>query len=174
MWRLTIEIRVLEKEFVYRINQHIGLLYKVCNIYCREQEDKKDLLQEIILQLWKGYASFKEEAQFSTWMYRVALNTAISNYRKMSRQPRNMLLEAAGFEIPDPSTMVYGDERIKLLYRAIGLLNAVEKAMILLHLDGCTYNEIAIITGISNNNVGVKLNRIKIKLEKTLSKYEYK
>lgn len=160
-----------EKQFVVLINQHIGLIYKVCNIYCRDPEDRKDLFQEIILQLWKGYPTFREQAQFSTWLYRVALNTAISNYRRAVRRPQSSLTEA-GIDIPDPGELSFGDEKIRLLYKAIEQLTPIEKAMILLHLDGCTYNEIAAIAGISNNNVGVKLNRIKTKLEKILLVYD--
>lgn len=162
---------LLEAEFVTLINRHIGMIYKVCNIYCQDPEDRRDLFQEIVLQLWKGYPSFKQEAQFSTWLYRVALNTAISNFRKITRRPRNISLTEAGIDIPDPAAISAGDEKIKLLYKAIEQLTIIEKAMVLLHLDGCTYNEIAAITGISNNNVGVKLNRIKSKLEKILIVY---
>lgn len=161
----------MEKEFVTLVNRHIGLIYKVCNIYCPDGEDRKDLFQEIVLQLWKGYPAFRQEAQFSTWLYRVALNTAISNYRRAIKRPQSSLTEA-GIDIPDPGELSFGDEKIKLLYKAIEQLTAIEKAMILLHLDGCTYNEIAAIAGISNNNVGVKLNRIKNKLEKILTAYD--
>lgn len=161
----------MEKEFVTLVNRHIGLIYKVCNIYCPDGEDRKDLFQEIVLQLWKGYPTFRQEAQFSTWLYRVALNTAISNYRRAIKRPQSSLTEA-GIDIPDPGELSFGDEKIKLLYKAIEQLTAIEKAMILLHLDGCTYNEIAAIAGISNNNVGVKLNRIKNKLEKILTAYD--
>lgn len=163
---------LLEKEFVTLVNRHIGMIYKVCNIYCQDPEDKKDLFQEIVLQLWRGYASFRQEAQFSTWLYRVALNTAISNYRKVVKRPRKTSLAEAGIDIPDAADISFGDEKVKLLYKAIEQLTPIEKAMIMLHLDGCTYNEIAAITGISNNNVGVKLNRIKSKLEKILTAYD--
>lgn len=169
--RLTIEMALMEAEFVTLINRHIGLIYKVCNIYCQHPEDRRDLFQEIVLQLWKGYASFRQEAQFSTWLYRVALNTAISNFRKTIKNPHKIPLAEAGIDIPDPDSMGVVDEKVKRLYKAIEQLSAIEKAMILLHLDGCTYNEIAAIAGISNNNVGVKLNRIKTKLEKILTIY---
>ncbi|MDF2189920.1 sigma-70 family RNA polymerase sigma factor [Paraflavitalea sp. CAU 1676] len=162
---------LLEAEFTDLLNQHIGLIYKVCNIYCADKEDRRDLFQEIVLQLWKGYAGFKQEARFSTWMYRVALNTAISNYRRVRSRPRRVSLEDAGIDIPDPGALPTANESVKLLYQAIAQLTPVEKAMILLHLDGCTYQEMAAITGISNNNVGVKLNRIKSKLEKILAVY---
>ena len=164
---------LLEKEFVTLVNRHIGMIYKVCNIYCPDPEDRKDLFQEIVLQLWKGYASFRQEAQFSTWLYRVALNTAISNYRKTTKRPHRTSLAEAGIDIPDPADISFGDEKIRLLYKAIEQLTVIEKAMIMLHLDGSTYNEIAAVTGISNNNVGVKLNRIKSKLEKILTTYDY-
>lgn len=169
--RLTIQMALLEAEFVALINRHIGMIYKVCNIYCQDPEDRRDLFQEIVLQLWKGYGSFRQEAQFSTWLYRVALNTAISNFRKAVKSPHKVSLAEAGIDIPDPASLGGDDEKVKHLYKAIEQLSAIEKAMILLHLDGCTYNEIAAIAGISNNNVGVKLNRIKSKLEKILTVY---
>lgn len=162
---------LLEAEFVTLINRHIGMIYKVCNIYCQDPEDRRDLFQEIVLQLWKGYPSFRQQAQFSTWLYRVALNTAISNFRKTIKSPRSLSLADAGIDIPDPEALIEGNEKLKSLYKAIEQLSAIEKAIILLHLDGCTYNEIAAIAGISNNNVGVKLNRIKSKLEKIISLY---
>ncbi len=142
------------------------MIYKVCNIYCPDPEDRKDLFQEIVLQLWKGYGSYRQDAQFSTWLYRVALNTAISNFRKAIKRPHKTSLTDMGFDIPDAAGISGGDERVQWLYKAIEQLTPIEKAMILLHLDNCTYNEIAAIMGISNNNVGVKLNRIKSKLEK--------
>lgn len=160
----------LETEFVNHLNRHIGLIYKVCKVYCQHPEDRRDLFQEIVLQLWKGYAGFRKEAQFSTWMYRVALNTAISNYRKKSRVPNSVLLPDLDFDVPDPADLT-NNEQVRVLYQAIAQLTVVEKTMILLHLDGCTYLEIASIAGISQNNVGVKLNRIKSKLEKIVSVY---
>lgn len=165
------EMAIPEKEFIALVNQHIGMIYKVCAIYCREAEDRRDLCQEIILQLWKGFGTYRQQAQFSTWLYRVALNTAISNYRKAIRRPHKITLPEGSWDMPDETAMSGGDERVKLLYKAIGQLSPVEKAMILLHLDGCTYQEIATIAGISHNNVGVKLNRIKSKLEKILTLY---
>jgi RNA polymerase sigma-70 factor (ECF subfamily) len=162
---------VLEAEFVGLVNRHVGMIYKVCNIYCPDPEDRKDLFQEIVLQLWRGYASYRQEAQFSTWLYRVALNTAISNFRKAIKRPHKVSLTKMGIDIPDAAGLSGGDERVRLLYKAIEQLTSIEKAMILLHLDGCTYHEIATIMGISNNNVGVKLNRIKSKLEKILTQY---
>lgn len=83
------------------INKHAGIIYKVCSMYGLEKEDQKDLFQEIVLQLWKSFPSFREASQVSTWMYRIALNTAISRFRKERRIPQGNSLSAAEFEIPD-------------------------------------------------------------------------
>jgi RNA polymerase sigma-70 factor (ECF subfamily) len=153
----------LEKEFVQLLNTHAGIIYKVCQLYCRTPADRQDLFQEIVLQLWKSYPKFKQEARFSTWMYRIALNTAITHYRKEQRRPQAVFLE--GFEMPDLAASNSDNEDIRILYKAIEQLSAVEKAIILLFLEERSYEEIAEITGITKNNVGVKLNRTKQKLD---------
>jgi RNA polymerase sigma-70 factor (ECF subfamily) len=153
----------LEKEFVQLLNTHAGIIYKVCQLYCRTPADRQDLFQEIVLQLWKSYPTFKQEARFSTWMYRIALNTAITHYRKERRRPQAVFME--GFEMPDLAAANADNEDIRILYKAIEQLSAVEKAIILLFLDEKSYEEIAEITGITKTNVGVKLNRTKQKLD---------
>jgi RNA polymerase sigma-70 factor (ECF subfamily) len=153
----------LEKEFVQLLNTHAGIIYKVCQLYCRTPADRQDLFQEIVLQLWKSYPTFKQEARFSTWMYRIALNTAITHYRKEQRRPQAVFME--GFEMPDLAAANADNEDIRILYKAIEQLSAVEKAIILLFLDEKSYEEIAEITGITKTNVGVKLNRTKQKLD---------
>lgn len=153
----------MEKEFVQLLNTHAGIIYKVCQLYCRTPADRQDLFQEIVLQLWKSYPTFKQEARFSTWMYRIALNTAITHYRKEQRRPQAVFME--GFEMPDLAAANADNEDIRILYKAIEQLSAVEKAIILLFLDEKSYEEIAEITGITKTNVGVKLNRTKQKLD---------
>ncbi|RXK81033.1 RNA polymerase sigma factor [Filimonas effusa] len=155
----------MEKEFTQLLNTHRGLIYKVCNLYCSSQEDKQDLFQEIVLQLWKSYATFNEnKGRFSTWLYRVALNTAITHHRKEQKKPRSVYLEH--IQIPEPADPGLDSEDIRLLYKAIEQLSPVEKAVILLYLDGKSYEEIAEITGITRTNAGVKLNRTRQKLDK--------
>lgn len=161
----------MEKEFVQLLNRHAGIVYKVCIIYCDTATAREDLFQEIVLQLWKAWPSFRSDARFSTWMYRVALNTAITNYRRELRVPRRMPLE--GLEIPDLSGTGKDEEAVRMLYKAIDQLNIIERAIILLYLDGSSYEEMSEITGITCNHVGVKLNRIKMKLETILKTLHY-
>lgn len=155
----------MEKEFISILNQNAHILYKVCNLYCDVPEDRSDLFQEVVLQLWKAFPNFRKEAKISTWMYRIALNTAISNFRKRSKGFLKVSLSEGGFEIPDPSQLSAENENVAALYKAIAQLSSVEKAVIMLFLEEKSYQEIAEIMGISKSNVGVKLNRIKSKLE---------
>ncbi|MGA0560610.1 RNA polymerase sigma factor [Larkinella sp. VNQ87] len=157
----------MEKEFVRLLNQHPGLLYKVCSLYGPKPEDREDLFQEIVLQLWKAYPTFKHESSVTTWLYRIALNTAISNYRRKTVRVQAVPFSDSDLQIPDLSDDTLADE-VKALYAAIEHLSPIEKAVITLYLDDKSYEEMAAIIGISKTHVGVKLNRIKTKLEKLL------
>lgn len=159
----------MEQEFTDIINKHRGIIYKVCHLYCNTEEDRRDLFQEIVLQLWKSYHSFRGDAQISTWMYRVALNTAITMYRKDSKRPTGISLSIAEFELPDITDLSDNSENLRKLKLAIEQLSKIERAIIMLYLDEKSYVEIADIIGISQSNVGVKLNRIKTKLEKIIN-----
>ena len=158
----------MEKDFVEMLNTHRGIIYKVCNLYCHDEEEKKDLFQEIVLQLWKAYPSFRSESLNTSWMYRVGLNTAISNLRKEVKKPDRKSITAEEFQIPDMSFDTEQEEKLGMLKLAIEKLSEIEKAIIMLYLEEKTYDEIADIIGISNSNVGVRLNRIKQKLEKII------
>lgn len=161
---------VLRAEFIKLIAQDQALIHKVCSMYCRNPEERKDLFQEIVLQLWRSYPTFKHESKVSTWMYRVALNTAVSSFRKESRRPQHGSLDDMDLQIPAaPDTSAEYELKIKYLYTAINQLSQVEKAIVMLYLEEKSYDEIAEIIGITKNNVGVKLNRIKAKLEKLLT-----
>lgn len=153
----------MEKEFTNLINKYRALIFKVCNIYCGDVESRKDLFQEIVLQAWKSYPNFRKDAGASTWLYRIALNTAISNFRKESKKPDSLPLTTATFEIPD---LASNDEKENLpaMQEAISKLTDVEKAVILLYLDEKSYEEMSDIIGITISNVGVRLTRIKNKL----------
>lgn len=155
----------MEKEFIQLINDHRALIFKVCNLYCRDPDSRKDLFQEIVLQLWKGLPGFRKESAVSTWIYRVSLNTAISNFRRESKRPGGTPISLKDFEIPD---MEGADdkERRGALHQAVNKLTEIEKAIIMLYLDEKSYEEISEIIGISIGNVGVRLNRIKGKLSK--------
>jgi RNA polymerase sigma-70 factor (ECF subfamily) len=128
--------------------------------------DREDLFQEITLQAWKAYGSFRGDARFSTWLYRVALNTAITFFRKEKRRPGLHLTDSLPEQADDTHDPV--EEQLKAMYAAIGELSRIDKALIMLYLEDYSYNEIGEMMGITANNVAVKMNRIKTKLkEKT-------
>ncbi|MCB9065665.1 MAG: RNA polymerase sigma factor [Chitinophagales bacterium] len=147
------------------IQQHERLVYKVCSIYTDTNEDSRDLFQEIIMQAWRSYPKFKGEAQESTWLYRVALNTAINHQRKKNRSPVVLYPELLHQHPEDQLPDAYKEE-YKILQRMIAELPRLDKALILLYLEDRSYNEIAEILGISPSNVGTKLNRIKDRMKK--------
>jgi RNA polymerase sigma-70 factor (ECF subfamily) len=126
------------------------------------------LFQEIVLQLWKSFPGFRKESANSTWIYRVALNTCISNFRSESKKPEKQSLTLLEFEIPDMSGETDEKENRGTLNLAIEKLSQIEKAIIMLYLDEKSYDEISDIIGISNSNVGARLNRIKRKLSKLI------
>ncbi len=155
----------MEKEFLHIIQNNQGIIHKVCKMYCDIDEDWKDLYQEIVAQLWKAYPSFRNESKITTWMYRVALNTAITAFKKEKRRPDRDNLVSGSFQIPDKNEEAEREEDIKLLHRAVARLTGIEKSIILLFLEDKKYDEIAEITGITQNYVRVKMNRIKKKLK---------
>ncbi|HQJ86097.1 MAG TPA: sigma-70 family RNA polymerase sigma factor [Prolixibacteraceae bacterium] len=155
----------MEKEFLDIVGANQGIIHKVCNIYCDDEEDRNDLFQEILAQLWKSYPSFRKESKFTTWMYRVALNTAITSFKKIRRQPGFNRLSDQNLQIADEMSSLEMDENIALLKQAVSKLSGIEKLIILLFLENKNYEEIAEITGITQNYVRVKMNRIKKKLK---------
>ena len=155
----------MEKEFLQIITENQGIIHKVCSIYCDMEEDRRDLFQEILVQLWKSFPSFRYESKFSTWMYRVAINTAITAYKKESKRGKSSPLGKEILSVVDDSYDFEYEENIKKLYSAISQLTSIEKSIILLYLEDKPYEEIAEITGITQNYVRVKMNRIKKKLE---------
>jgi len=155
----------LEKEFLQIITENQGIIHKVCSIYCDMEEDRRDLFQEILVQLWKSYPSFRSESKFSTWMYRVALNTAITTFKKDKRKPDKTGFPFDNIQLIDDVYDPEAEEQIRLLNRAVSQLTGVEKSIILLFLEDKKYEEIAVITGITQNYVRVKMNRIKKKLK---------
>ena len=162
----------MEKEFLQIIKKNQGIIHKVCNIYCDDQDDRDDLFQEIVAQLWKSFSSFREESKFTTWMYRVALNTAITAFKKTKRRPDQNRLTYENFQVKDENYDTETEEEIKNLHRAIAQLTGVEKSIVLLFLENKKYEEIAEITGITQNYVRVKMNRIKKKLKKFMETEE--
>lgn len=158
-----------EKDFIKQVTDAQGIVHKVCAVYCADAEQRKDLFQEILIQLWKSYPSFKNNAKFSTWMYRVSLNVALQYVRKNKRKPQEVEFSAALRNLSDQGVDDHYEEELQLLYSAISQLNDVEKAIIMLYLEDKGNEEIAEIIGISQNYVRVKMNRAKTKLRKILN-----
>ena len=157
----------MRKEFVDILNNHRGLIYKVCHLYCDDPEDRKDLFQEIVLQVWKSLGSFRQESTIGTWMYRIALNTAITHFRKEKRLGGKVSL--TGIDIPDLNDSNEKEDQLRELFKAIENLDRIDKSIILLYLEEKNYEEISEIIGLTRTNVGVRLNRIKIKLSNTIT-----
>lgn len=155
----------MEKEFIHIITENQGIIHKVCSIYCDLEEDRRDLFQEILVQLWKSYPSFRSESKFSTWMYRVALNTAITSFKKDKRQPDKPGFSYDNIQLVEEIYDTRTEDQIKMLNQAVSQLSGIEKSIILLFLEDKKYEEIAEITGITQNYVRVKMNRIKKKLK---------
>jgi RNA polymerase sigma-70 factor (ECF subfamily) len=152
--------RELEERFRNLMEEHKKILYKICHSYCRNPADRDDLAQEILFQLWRSFASFDERVRFSTWMYRIALNVAISFYRRETVRGRHVMADGEGLldSIPEGP----GDsENVQTLYRWIGDLDPLNRALVILYLDGNSYREIAEVLGISETNVATKIGRIK-------------
>jgi RNA polymerase sigma factor (sigma-70 family) len=162
----------LEKEFLHIITENQGIIHKVCSIYCDMEEDRRDLFQEILVQLWKSYPSFRSESKFTTWMYRVALNTAITSFKKDKRQPDKSGISYENLQLAEEMYDTRTEEQIRILNRAVSQLTGIEKSIILLFLEDKKYEEIAEITGITQNYVRVKMNRIKKKLKLLMNNEE--
>lgn len=157
-----------EKNFINLIQEHQGLIHKVCILYEHEPEARNDLFQEIVLQLWKSFSSFRGEAKITTWMYRIALNTAISGLRKQGRKIKTEDLHDMHLNLSDgpPDNQ---EENFQRLQWAIMQLPEIERAMIMMALEEIPYEEIAETIGITQNNVRVRMNRIREKLRKLMT-----
>ena len=158
----------LEKEFMDHIIQNEHMLYKISNIYSSSREERQDLRQEIIYQLWRSYPSFAGRSKFQTWMYRVALNTAI--YFNRRKDP--ITSDLSNIEAEDDETWKEQEEQLKKLYRSIRTLNQIDRAVIFLYLEKNSYEQIGEITGISTKNVSVRIVRIKEKLRQIIKNGE--
>jgi RNA polymerase sigma-70 factor (ECF subfamily) len=156
-----------EKDFIALVNQHQGLIHKVCLMYETDREARNDLFQEVVLQLWKSFHTFRGEAKITTWMYRIALNTAISGLRKKKRSVETEDIHDGHLNLTDGDG---GDpeEQFKRLQGAILQLSEIDRAMIMMALDEVPYEEIAETIGITQNNVRVRMNRIRERLRKLM------
>lgn len=160
-------------KFLATLDTHKKIIYKVVNSYCKNKEDRKDLEQEIIIQLWNSFDKYNAEYKYSTWMYRIALNVAISFYRKEKKWLviNDFYKEDSIYIIADENkNKTELDYNIKLLREFINSLNELNKALMLLYLEEKPYDEIAEILGISKTNVATKISRLKLKLKKEFQK----
>lgn len=157
-----------ETEFVALLDEHQNIIHKICRLYTNNEVEHEDLFQEISIQLWRSYGRFEGKSKFSTWMYRVGLNTAITLYRKekkrLNTQPLNDQFTAIAQE--DYNAQI--DEQMVWLYQKIKDFSEIDKALVLLYLEDKRYDEIAETLGISAGNARVKMNRIKERLKKML------
>lgn len=162
----------MEKDkFIEVIKDNQKLIFKICYSYCSNPENRKDLQQEILMQLWNSFSKFDGRVKVSTWIYRIALNTAISYYRTdCKHKNKNVTIDASIISLSifeyDSSDQ---DEKIAMLYEFIDSLNEMDKALILLYLDDIKQKEIADILGISETNVATKISRIKKRLNEQFS-----
>ena len=161
-------MRLSENDFLELLKEHQNIIHKICRVYAYDDASQKDLFQEISIQLWKSYPSFEGESKFTTWMYRVGLNTAITLYRKNKMkilgEDLTMLPELKAYEEYDDTKEI----QIRWLYEKIEAFSEIEKALILLYLEDKRYTEIAETLGISEVNARVKISRLKRKLKTML------
>ena len=160
--------RDLEKEFMDHIIRNEGMIYKICNIYSSSYEEKQDLKQEMIYQLWRSFHSFRGRSKFQTWMYRVALNTAI--YFNKKKNP--VTADLSNVEVEEDEGWKELEEQLKKLYTAIRSLYKIDRAIIFLYLEKNSYEQIGEIVGITTKNVSVRIVRIKERLREIIRKME--
>lgn len=160
-----------KETFTAAIKENEGILFKIASVYTNTVDDRNDLIQEIIYQLWKSYGSFKQQSRFSTWMYRVALNVAIYQLKVSKKRILTVPIEDQlyHYQQNDDSGM---EEKWKLFRQQIEELNLLDKAIVTLYLDNKSYDEIAEVIGISSSNVGTKLSRIKEKIRTRILKQQ--
>jgi RNA polymerase sigma factor (sigma-70 family) len=165
-----------EAEFLKHIESNKGILFKICRIYQDNAEDRDDLLQEMTMQLWLAYDSFKGESKFGTWMYRVALNTAIAFFKKQKRRPDDQNLPYDFERAEELSRANEEEEKLAMFYKAVRQLNKVEKALLYLYMEDQSYEDIATHLGITPLNARVRMSRLKDKLKEITKKmnYEYR
>ncbi|MRI00334.1 sigma-70 family RNA polymerase sigma factor [Kriegella sp. EG-1] len=159
----------LEHQFVTDLESNQNIVHKVCSLYTNDRDSHSDLFQEITIQLWKAYPKFRGESKFSTWMYRVALNTAITLYRKSKRSIQTQDYESVIFKIKADVYDETEEQQLKLMYKAVKQLGDIDKALVFLYLEDKNYSEISETLGITEVNARVKMNRIKNKLRTILN-----
>ncbi|WP_280744694.1 MULTISPECIES: sigma-70 family RNA polymerase sigma factor [unclassified Parabacteroides] len=151
----------IKEAFLQMVQENERLIYKVCSFYVSEEYPMADLYQDVICNLWTGFPKFRSESSFSTWIYRIALNTCISGLRKVMKKPESIPVSALQEVLVEPENI---SEQLKEMYRLIHQLKTMERAIVLLYLEEKSYQEIADITGLTVSNVATKLKRSKQKL----------
>lgn len=159
-----------EDEFIQLIQENQGLIYKIATIYTRDRVEQEDLCQEIVYQTWKSFDQFKKASKPSTWLYRVGMNTAISNLNRSKKQVTAVPMDGLELNLMDEVDS-QKEEQIKLMYTGIRKLGLLDRGIVFLYLEGKNHEEIAEIVGISVSNVGTRLSRIKEKLRKGVQTY---
>lgn len=159
----------LETRFLSDFETNQNIAHKICRVYTTNKEAHNDLFQEITIQLWKNYPKFRGDSKFSTWMYRVALNTAISLYRKSTRRVKTQDITDFAYKIKGHEYDDTEEKQLASLYKAIHHLNDIDKALIFLYLEDKPYKEISETLGITSVNARVKMNRAKEKLKNILN-----
>ncbi len=154
----------LEHKFVTELEDNQNIVHKVCTLYTNNKDAHNDLFQEITIQLWKAYPKFRGESKFSTWMYRVALNTAITLYRKSKKRVTTRDYDDFIYKIKSDEYDETQEQQLRVMYNAIKQLGDIDKALVFLYLENKDYGEISETLGISEVNARVKMNRIKNKL----------
>ena len=163
-----------QQEIVQRISEHQKIIYKICNSYCYNKSDREDLGQEIVYQLIKSRSLYNPQFQFTTWMYRVALNVAISFYRSSKKEDVVELVESHEDAEDSNHEGDLAEDNFRALHQFINELKALDKAIMLLYLESKSYKEIAEVIGISETNVATRINRIKKILTQKFSNHNLK
>lgn len=159
----------LENTFVELLERHQNIVHKICRMYTHDRESHNDLFQEITIQLWKAYPKFRGDSKFTTWMYRVGLNTAITLYRKSKKKIQTQEIDNIQYKLKAREYDDTEERQLKLMYTAVKQLNDIEKALVFLYLEDKDYREISETLGITEVNARVKMNRVKTKLRTILN-----
>ncbi|WP_294299967.1 RNA polymerase sigma factor [uncultured Chryseobacterium sp.] len=157
-----------EQEFLRKIEEHKGIIFKISKMYMDNKDDRDDLFQEITYQLWKAYPKFRGESKFSTWLYRIALNTAIIFLKNEKKRSIFGKEDFSEYKMVQDDIDHEKEEKLSAMYKAINQLNVIDKAFIFYYLENFSGKEIAEQMGISEGNVRVKMNRAKNKLKDIL------
>lgn len=174
VFKVVMQTKKQNQIFQELIEQHKGILFKVARTYCQDEEDRQDLIQEIMIQIWQSFHKYNDKFKISTWLYRISINVAISYYRKNAvRKSNNIPLNEKVSQIQDVEKSEK-EQQLNLLDQFINELKELDKALMLLYLEDKSHAEIADILGISVGNVGTKVGRIKDKLKQSFSQQNIK